>query len=164
MMDNEKQSKQYNKTKIFLVSLFISIVILLSVAYLLQHYGKSTIESTNTSNDKPLIEQQEQKIASTSNAPKVLNAKDCGDGKCSITETYSNCKSDCIETCGDGIAQPDENLKNCRHDLMYNCGNGICDEWEHYRYCSQDCSECVVDDDNKYSGENKCPPSPRWVQ
>ncbi len=100
------------------------------------------------------------------NAPVMtidMTSEGCGDGVCGIDEIYTSCSEDCIESCGNGIADDNENWQNCRYDLKYVCGNGVCDEWEHYRYCPKDCEECIVDDLGTYTGDDKCPPSPRWV-
>lgn len=64
-----------------------------------------------------------------------------------------------LSTCGNGVLDNGETLNNCKGDYIPRCNNGICEPQfrEHYGDCSEDCPDfCVVDDLDKYSGEDEC--------
>jgi len=77
----------------------------------------------------------------------------CGDGRCTIGETFKNCPSDCpsgsmdgyCDSVNDGICDPDcrqNQDPDCNNTMEENesfCGDGICDANENYLKCSFDC-------------------------
>jgi hypothetical protein len=162
-MNEKEQVKPRKRLNTGTIIVAIGIVVIAIIAVLV---------FTRPAGQVPIVEQNKTPVM-VDNTPTVIeevkpvitSSDSCGNGICDVTENYSNCQKDCIDTCGTGIitAGDGKNWRNCRQDLMSKCGNGVCESWEHYRYCPEDCEECIVDDMGTYTGPNKCPPSDRWV-
>jgi len=82
-----------------------------------------------------------------SESAKKLPGAVCGNDKCELGETPTNCPQDCIVgglVCGDGICQGAEAdnttqwycPQDCKTDK---CGNGKCDSGETWINCNEDC-------------------------
>lgn len=84
----------------------------------------------------------------------------CGDGMCTIGETFQNCPSDCLsggkdgycDSVSDGICDPDcrqNQDPDCNNSIEENesfCGDGVCNADENYLKCSFDCPSGGNDD------------------
>lgn len=65
--------------------------------------------------------------------------EECGDGSCDITETATNCPTDCPPICGDDECTHEENICSCED--CDECGDGNCTFREaQSSSCSLDCS------------------------
>ena len=86
----------------------------------------------------------------------------CGDGTCSLGESFQNCEPDCCGVCGDGkcahyvadgTTYCNETPTSCPSDCQQTaCGNGTCEAGEDTFTCPTDCLHGVC-------GNHVCEPS-----
>jgi len=85
---------------------------------------------------------------------------DCGNGKCEVGETTSNCPQDCVTepSCGDGQCNGDETCQTCPQDC------GACDDPCQGISCPNKCENGVelsggkcVNGECVYTSSNPCP-------
>lgn len=70
--------------------------------------------------------------------------RDCGDGRCTGSETPANCPADCPSGgfCNDGTCDAGETILTCPADCVAVCGDGTCSGGETATSCSVDCGGC----------------------